>query len=83
MRRPKPGALIARVVKDPLTLLTIKVFNISPTTSSAMTTNSLFPEAMICSRRGSMSSTAPNFKSVTRILASLISASILAGSVTI
>ena len=51
---PYPGAFTATTEKVPLNLLTIKVVNASPSTSSAIISN-LEPDCTICSNRGRIS----------------------------
>jgi hypothetical protein len=80
-RSPKPGALTATERKVPLILLTIKVANASPSTSSAKITSGL-PLCITFSKIGKTSLTAEIFAFAIKMYGSSITVSILSGSVT-
>ena len=77
---PNPGALMAKQLNVPLSLLTTKVAKASPSISSAIIT--MFLETLTrFSKKGSKSETAEIFLSVIKIYGFSISASIFPGSV--
>ena len=80
-RSPKPGALTARHLNVPRSLLTTSVVRASPSTSSAMMASCL-PDFTTCSRIGRMSLIAEILRSVMRSRGSSSDASILSVSVT-
>ena len=80
-RSPKPGALIARTLRVPRSLLTTKVARASPSTSSAMITTFFLPTWSSFSKAGSISATAEIFLSVMITVGSSITDSIRSGLV--
>ena len=72
-RSPKPGALTARTLSVPRSLLTTRVASASPSTSSARITRFLVTERAFSSS-GRMSCTAEIFLSVIMMKGSSISA---------
>ena len=80
-RSPKPGAFTATDLKVPRILLTTKVANASPSTSSAMITKGR-PLCMTFSRIGNMSRTVEIFDDTSNTYGSSRTASIRSGSVT-
>ena len=81
LRSPKPGALTARRLKAPRSLLTTRVARASPSMSSAMMTKFLVT-LIADSRKGRRSAMAEIFLSVMRMAGASITDSILAVSVT-
>ena len=81
LRSPKPGALTAKRLKAPRSLLTTRVARASPSISSAIMT--IFLVTLTTpSKNGSRSAIADTFLSVIKITGSSISDSILSGLVT-
>ena len=80
-RSPKPGALTAAILSEPLSLLTTRVANASPSTSSATTTSG-FPVCATGSKTGKRSFIVDIFLSNSNIYGFSRSASIFSESVT-
>ena len=80
-RSPNPGALIANALNVPRSLFTTNVARASPSTSSAMITNS-FPCCTTFSSTGKISAIAEILRSVIKMYGSLNTAYIISVSVT-